>query len=92
MATAHLAPQAHAEVVLAGGTQPAASKADFILFYATFSLLLFAPLAFGSADPWSIFLLQVGAASLMLLWLMRQIIAGSVHIRQNPLLDRKSVV
>jgi O-antigen ligase len=58
---------------------------DSVLFYGTFSLLLFAPLAFGSVDPWSIFVLQAGAATLLPLWTIRQAKSGTLTIVANPL-------
>jgi len=41
-------------------------------FYGLFGLLLFGPLAFGAVEPWSIFVLEAGAALLLLLWTVRQ--------------------
>ena len=58
---------------------------DSILFYGTFSLLLFGPLAFGSVDSWSIFVMQAGAASLLVLWTIRQAFSGRLSITPNPL-------
>lgn len=58
---------------------------DSVLFYGTFSLLLFGPLAFGAVEPWSIFILQAGAASLFVLWAVGQTAPGELHIASNPL-------
>jgi O-antigen ligase len=85
LATPHLAPDSQPAIALTPVTRPGSATADSILFYGTFSLLLFAPLAFGSTDPIPIFLLQLGSASLFLFWLMRQLASGSLRISWNPL-------
>jgi O-antigen ligase len=56
-----------------------------ILLYGTFGLLMFSPLAFGAVEPWSIFMLEAGAALLALLWVGKQWLDGQVTIRSNPL-------
>ena len=54
------------------------------LFYGTFALLAFGPLAFGAVQPWAIFTLEVGAAVLFLAWSIKQLLAGAVTIRSSP--------
>jgi O-antigen ligase len=61
------------------------SKIGRILLYGTFGLLMFGPLAFGAVEPWSIFILEAGAAFLALLWLAKQWIDGELRIQWNPL-------
>ena len=56
-----------------------------ILLYGTFGLLMFGPLAFGTVEPWSIFLLETAATCLMLLWLAKQWLDGEIKLKQNPL-------
>ena len=56
-----------------------------ILFYGTFGLLMFGPLAFGAVEPWSIFMLEAGAVLLALLWVGKQQLDGQLTIRFNPL-------
>ena len=56
-----------------------------VLLYGTFGLLMFGPLAFGAVEPWSIFVLEAGAAVLTLLWLAKQGLDGEINIRWNPL-------
>ena len=56
-----------------------------ILFYGTFGLLMFGPLAFGTVEPWSIFVLEAGATCLALLWLAKQWLEGEIKIKGNPL-------
>ncbi|HWR13930.1 MAG TPA: O-antigen ligase family protein [Terriglobales bacterium] len=46
------------------------------------ALLMFAPLAFGSTEPWSQFLLRAGAALLVLLWAVDKTFS-SVEIKLN---------
>ena len=61
------------------------SRLTSILLWGTFGLLMFGPVAFGSVEPWSIFVLEAGATLLVLLWLARQWIDGEVKIKWNPL-------
>jgi O-antigen ligase len=61
------------------------SASDSLVFYGVFGLLLFGPLAFGAADPWSIFVLEVGAALLFAVWVVRQAAAGELWITGSPL-------
>src|SRR5256885_17226948 len=66
-------------------TQPVpSSRTDTLFLYATFTLLLFGPLAFGAVEAWSIFLFEVSAAALLLLWTVHQVKAGALHIPLNP--------
>src|SRR5712675_1259386 len=62
-----------------------AAQADTALLYGFFGLLLFGPLAFGAVEPWSIFVLEAGAALLLLLWTARQAASGELSITGNPL-------
>jgi O-antigen ligase len=61
------------------------AAADPVVFYGVFGLLLFAPLAFGAVEPWSIFILEAGAALLLLLWTFRQAASGELSVAGNPL-------
>lgn len=70
----------------AAGERPSsASVLDPILFYGTFGLLLFGPLAFGAVEAWSIFILETGAALLSALWTIRQAQSGELQILSSPL-------
>jgi O-antigen ligase len=60
-------------------------QAGTILLYGIFGLLLFGPLAFGATEPWSIFLMEAGSATLFLLWIAKQVLEGELKIRWNPL-------
>jgi O-antigen ligase len=62
-----------------------AALAEKALLYGTFGLLLFGPLAFGAVEPWSIFLMEAGAAALLLIWIVKQVLEGEMKIRWNPL-------
>src|SRR5580700_12271051 len=62
-----------------------AAQADTALLYGIFGLLLFGPLAFGATEPWSIFLMEAGSATLFLLWIAKQVLEGELKIRWNPL-------
>ena len=61
------------------------AAADPVVFYAVFALLLFGPLAFGAVEPWSIFILEAGAAILMLLWTFHQTVSGELSVAGSPL-------
>lgn len=67
-------------------TQPMLSaKLGQILLYGTFGVMMFGPLAFGAVEPWSIFLVELGAVVLTLTWLAKQWIDGEINIVWNPL-------
>ena len=61
------------------------SVLDSVVLYGVVSLLLFAPLAFGAVQPWSIFVLEVGTALLFALWVARQAASAVVQFTSNPL-------
>ena len=85
MATPNLAPETRSAAQPTTLPKPGSEFTSSVLFYGTFSLLLLAPLAFGSTDAWSIFLLQFGSAFLMLLWAIRQASPGSARVTFSPL-------
>jgi len=58
---------------------------DSFLLYGVFGLLLFGPLAFGVREPWSVFVLEAGAASLVVLWAWRQAASGELRVSGSPL-------
>jgi O-antigen ligase len=58
---------------------------DRVVFYGVFGLLLFGPLAFGAVEPWSIFILEAGAALLLVLWIIRHVASGELALSANPL-------
>ena len=60
-------------------------RLDSVVLYGTFGLLMFGPLAFGAVELWSIFVVQMGAVALTLLWFARQWIAQEMDIQWNPL-------
>ena len=62
------------------------SPAESALFYGPFALLLFGPLAFGAVEPWSIFVMETGAALLFLLWGFRQASGNELRISRSPVL------
>ena len=60
-------------------------RTDSIALYGSLVLLLFAPLAFGAVEAWSIFVLEAGAAGLLVVWLSGRLRATSAPVRQNAL-------
>jgi O-antigen ligase len=56
-----------------------------VLLYGTFALLMFGPLAFGAVEPWSIFVVELGAVLLSALWLAKQWVDGEINLLGNPL-------
>jgi O-antigen ligase len=61
------------------------SQLDNVIFYGVLTVLLFGPLAFGAVEPWSVTVMEVGAALLFALWAARQVRAGELEILSNPL-------
>jgi len=72
-----------------GGTEISArsysAQIDSTLLYGTFGLLMFGPIAFGAVEPWSIFLVETGAALLTALWFAKQWLDGEITVLRNPL-------
>jgi len=58
---------------------------DPVLLHGVFGLLLFAPLAFGAVEVWSISILELGAGVLFAFWAVKQIAAAELEIVGNPL-------
>ena len=56
-----------------------------VLLSSAGAVLLFAPLAFGAVEPWSIFALETCAVVLMLAWAARQWFSHQLEIVSNPL-------
>ena len=56
-----------------------------IVLYGVAGLLLFAPLAFGTVESWSIFILEAGAALLFVIWAWWQTASGELRIKSSPL-------
>jgi len=49
------------------------------------TVLVTAVLLFGSTEPWSGLILQVGSVVLFLLWVSSRIVAGTIHLQPSPL-------
>jgi len=64
---------------------PRLRQVSRVLLAGVFSLLLFAPLAFGSTDPWAISVLEAGTGLLLALWVLRQWMSPEFSINTNPL-------
>lgn len=82
MATAPVTPD------LAPLTRPQPERkahTDSWVLSGVFGLLLFGPLAFGAVEPWSMFVLEVGSALLVALWLWRQRGEDAAPLRNSPL-------
>ena len=74
-----------ATTALATGGWRHTSLLDRGTLYCTFGLLLFGPIAFGVTEPWSIFILEAGAAALFGMWAFRQVQSRELHVAGNPL-------
>ncbi|HZU42392.1 MAG TPA: O-antigen ligase family protein [Terriglobales bacterium] len=57
---------------------------EFLSLYGTLAVLVFGPLAFGAVEPWSVFILEISSAALLLAWTAKQIVAGRIHIQWSP--------
>src|SRR5712691_6539802 len=58
---------------------------DHVLVLGLCTLLIFAVLAFGTVEEWSIFAFEAGAAALFLVWIGRQLASRQVKLSKNPL-------
>ena len=58
---------------------------ELVLFYGVFALLWLAPLAFGAVEPWAIFVLEGATASLLVLWMARQLLGPQLQVAASPL-------
>lgn len=61
------------------------SVLDSVVLYGVVSLLLFGPLAAGAVRPWATFVLEIGAALMFALWVVRQAASEMVQVTSNPL-------
>jgi O-antigen ligase len=66
-------------------SNPAGSISAAVVFYGTIGLLLFGPLAFGAVEPWSIYVLEAGAAILFAVWTVHQVATEEMQIAGNAL-------
>jgi O-antigen ligase len=65
--------------------QQVAAALTKLLFYCFTALLLFAPLALGSVEPWARFVLEAGAALLALFWMLREACSPRLTIVSSQL-------
>jgi len=64
---------------------------DSRLLAGIFALLFFAPLAFGTTESWSVFVLETSTILLFALWVWRQSADEDWRIRENPLFKPMAV-
>jgi len=64
--------------------RPAALQSNQFALYALAATLMLGPLAFGAVEPWAIFGLQSAASILFCTWALRQVHAGRLSVRWNP--------
>jgi hypothetical protein len=64
---------------------------DSLLLVGVFALLFFAPLAFGTTEPWSIFVLETCTILVFALWVWRQTGDDDWRLRDNPLFKPMSL-
>lgn len=69
----------------ASRSRPHVLQINDLELYVLMGLLLFGPLAFGAVEPWAIFVLQFVSAGVTALWLFRQLRAGQMTLRWNPI-------
>ncbi len=75
----------HQDEIAAGPTGRASRALHTAVPWGLGTLLVFAVLAFGAVEPWSIFVLECGAAGLFLLWAAGQAVTGRITIVPNRL-------
>jgi len=74
------------EAPFAQPKRPAADRAfDHVLLGGLLVLLIFAPLAFGAVEEWSVFVLRVGAAGLIAIWTLQQVLRTEIDLVVIPL-------
>lgn len=71
--------------MISRSSQARASQLGTVLLYGSFGLLMFGPLAFGAVEPWSIFVVEVGAILLACVWLAKQWLEEQITILWSPL-------
>lgn len=59
---------------------------DWTIFVLLCAVLIFGPLAFGAVTAWGASGLHVGSAMLLVLWAVRQVLAGNIALEKNPVL------
>lgn len=64
---------------------PDSSPRRRLILFSAVGLLMFCPLAFGTVDPWSIFVLQTTSVVLLVVWALDQMRSSRVNVRWNPL-------
>lgn len=82
MSTVPVEPIRHASVLPQAAPVPAPHTR---LLLCIISLLMFLPLAFGTVEPWSIFVMEAFAAALVFAWTLQQIRSGALEVTGNPL-------
>jgi O-antigen ligase len=70
----------------AAQTRPATPITGKVALYGTAALLMFAPLAFGAVEPWSIFILESALAILFVIWMIGQSRSETITVATNPVL------
>jgi O-antigen ligase len=84
--SARLAKDADRIRVVEGRVAPSRqARIGQVILYGTFGLLLLGPLAFGAVEPWSIFVLEAGAALLFAAWMYQQYLSPQLQVVSNPL-------
>ena len=58
---------------------------DSLILSGAFGLLFLGPLAFGTVEPWSIFIMEASCAVLFALWVSKRMLAAEYEIRGHPL-------
>jgi len=69
---------------LESGMRPLPREERTVL-YGCIGLLLFGPLAFGAVESWSGFVMEAGAAGLLMVWLWPRLRGEGAAFRSNPL-------
>ncbi|HEX6802658.1 MAG TPA: O-antigen ligase family protein [Terriglobales bacterium] len=69
------------ETIIPARPQP--SRTNSLVLYGAAALLMFAPLAFGAVEPWAIFVVEFGAAILLVIWMLHQVRAGQISVAPN---------
>lgn len=85
MSTTVLRQRAHLTPVPDTAPAPWSAPLRSASCYLTVALLIFGPLAFGAVEPWSMFILHVGAVAAFILWIFSALTASRPHLEPQAI-------
>jgi O-antigen ligase len=80
MTTSALHHRAHLTPIVDSSNSTWSGPLRFASCYVTIALLVFGPLAFGAVEPWSMFILHIGAVGAFILWILSIVTARRAQL------------